>query len=167
MPNRTCSVPGCDKPSRSLNQPLCPMHYHRLYRHGSIDRTAHHGVVTASGGRRYRRRYMPGHPLAGSDGKVYVHRMVLFDSIGPGLHACHWCQRPVFWTLPKGKPNQLQVDHLNGMGDDNDPSNLVPSCPRCNTTRASQARADALRAAGWWSRHDTVAVSGGRQERVA
>ena len=35
MSERTCIIPGCDKPSRSSNADWCKKHYHRWYRNGS------------------------------------------------------------------------------------------------------------------------------------
>jgi 5-methylcytosine-specific restriction endonuclease McrA len=166
---RICTIPGCTKPTRSGKAELCAMHYHRQYRHGSVERQAHESGVTATQGRRYRYIAVPaGHPLATANGRAYEHRVVLFTKIGPGPHACHWCGAEIGW-LPKGEPGSLQVDHLNAIGDDNRPENLVPSCFRCNTTRGSQARHEALKAAGWWSVNDTVASlrSGGRKPKVA
>jgi hypothetical protein len=144
------------------------MHYHRQYRHGDAHKTAHKAGVTASKGRRYRSAYRPGHPLAMANGKVYVHRAELYDKIGAGVHRCHWGGIAVRWEATRGDADCLNVDHLNGLGDDNSPDNLVPSCPACNTTRGSQARADALRSAGWWSEHDTIArlSKGGRKIRI-
>src|SRR5688572_23449847 len=37
MPQRTCSVDGCDKPTRSPTGPLCNAHRLRWQRHGSLD----------------------------------------------------------------------------------------------------------------------------------
>ena len=34
MPNRTCTIPGCEKPARSARAEWCAMHYHRWYRYG-------------------------------------------------------------------------------------------------------------------------------------
>ena len=133
------------------------MHYHRQYRHGSTDKVATRSGVTVSHGRRYITAGKTGHPLAKSGGKVYVHRMVLFDAIGPGEHACHWCGATVSWDKTRGEDGVLNVDHINGIGDDNRVENLVPACVSCNNTRGMQARADALRSAGWWSGSDTVA----------
>lgn len=168
MIERTCTVDGCDKPLRSTGAEWCKMHYHRWYRHGSVETVAAGSGVTASHGRRYRIVRKPTHPLASKHGIVYVHRMVLFDAIGYGPHACHWCGVEVDW-LPKGDPRCLQADHLNSVGDDNRIGNLVPACGRCNTTRGAQARHDALRDQGWWSQNDTVAHlnRGGRVPRVA
>jgi hypothetical protein len=164
----TCTLEDCDKPSRNrLSAALCKMHYHRQYRHGSTDRVATESGVTASFGRRYTAKYNPSHPLADKRGKVYTHRMVLFDEIGYGPHECHWCGTEVDW-LPKGDPQELQPDHLNNIGDDNRLENLAPSCRACNTGRGVQRRADALRAAGWWSNNDTIAElrNGGRAHRI-
>lgn len=167
MLNPTCTVPECSKPLRSSGADYCGMHYHRMYRHGSVHAQANQSGVSVSNGRRYRMRWAPNHPLAGKSGKVYVHRAVLYDSIGPGPHACHWCATVLEW-LPKGNPKAIHVDHLNSIGDDNRIENLVPSCQPCNGTRGLQARHDALVAAGFWSENDTVAAlrRGGRRPRV-
>ena len=156
MPNPTCTIDGCTKPARSAKAEWCKMHYHRWYRHGSTDKVSTRSDITASLGRRYRVVPAKGHPMAMANGRAYEHRVVLYDELGPGPHACHWCGTEVDW-LTKGDPANLIPDHVNGDGADNRLANLVPSCTPCNTTRALQARSEALRAAGWWSSHDTVA----------
>lgn len=167
MPNATCILEGCEKPSRQKSPALCPMHYHRQYRHGNPHRVAHDSGITVSLGRRYRRIYVPaGHPMRDKSGRAYEHRVVLYEQLGTGPHECFWCGVAVDW-LPKGDPQCLQVDHLNDDGADNRPANLVPSCGRCNATRALQARSAALRDAGWWSEHDTVGrLKGGRHSPI-
>jgi hypothetical protein len=166
MDERTCAIDGCDKPARSSGADWCKMHYHRWYRHGSTDKVATGAVEGKGNGRRYRTTYKPDHPLAPPSGRVYVHRMVLFDVIGPGPHECNWCGTLVDW-LPKGDPLELQPDHLNAVGDDNRPENLVPSCRRCNIARGQQGKADRLKAAGWWSNHDTIArLEHGRAQKI-
>jgi len=152
-----CTVDGCTLPTRSKHASMCMKHYHRQYRHGNADAVATRSNISVSHGRRYKTKYNPRHPLASKHGIVYVHRMVLFDAIGYGPHPCHWCKTPVNWG-PKGSPDELQPDHLNGYGDDNEIDNLVPSCRSCNIARAGQARSAALRQAGWWSEHDTIAA---------
>lgn len=74
----------------------------------------------------------PGHPLASDAiGKLWAHRVALYDKIGPGSHACFHCQEPVEWTFGIRKGG-LVVDHLDGDKRNNSPENLVPSCNRCN-----------------------------------
>jgi len=167
MSQRICTVDGCEKPTRSNKADWCKMHYHRWYRHGSVDKVATATDVSVYLGRRYRAISRAGHPLATKHGRVYEHRAVLFDEIGYGPHACHWCGDEVDW-LPKGDPRELQPDHLNNDGGDNRLDNLVASCRTCNTARAMQRRSQALKEAGWWSNHDTIARlrSGGRAALV-
>src|SRR5665647_1214546 len=147
MTERTCTIDGCAKPTRSKSATWCKMHYHRWYRHGDPTAQSSRSGITASHGRRYLTAYRPDHPIAPVSGHVYQHRVVLYDTIGDGPHPCHWCGVLVDW-LPKGERNALQVDHLNTFGDDNRPENLVAACGPCNTTRGSQARSEALRGAG-------------------
>jgi 5-methylcytosine-specific restriction endonuclease McrA len=165
---KTCSVDGCDKPPRSSGTRhgvlICKMHYHRQYRHGSVDAVATN--LRTGPGRRYRRVYLPNHPLRNKYGQVYVHRQVLYDTIGPGPHECHWCGALVNWAA-KGAPDELQPDHVNGLGDDNRPENLVPACRACNTTRGVQARSERLKEMGFFSNHDTVAVLGTRKPPIS
>jgi 5-methylcytosine-specific restriction endonuclease McrA len=163
MPERTCAIDGCDKPTRSGAAEWCKMHYHRWYRHGSPHKMANAASAPRVQGSetKYKIKDMPGHPVAGACGKVYVHRLVLFDAIGPGPHRCHWCNRLVDWSQPSD-PDRLEVDHLNALKDDNRLANLVPSCGECNTNRGAQRRAELLRQAGWWSNNDTIARSVGR-----
>lgn len=134
-----------------------------------MDRVATAAGVSVSKGRRYRLREIRGHPLADRAGKVWEHRLVLYEAIGPGAHPCHWCGITVRWEATRGDADCLTVDHINGLGDDNRLVNLTPSCPTCNSARASQARATALVAAGWWSNHDTIArlKNQGRRPKIA
>lgn len=166
MQQRTCTVSECDKPLRSSGAEWCAMHYHRWYRHGDVNLTANRSGITVSHGRRYRSAHRPDHPLATPSGRVYVHQIVLYAAIGPGTHACHWCSSSVRWDAAKDAHDRLNVDHLNGVGDDNRAENLVPSCRGCNTARALQARSEVLRKKGWWSNHDTLGILGTRLPTV-
>lgn len=164
MTERTCIIEGCGKPARSAKADWCGMHYHRWYRHGDVHRVAK-GIRTSKG-RRYTSTIVRGHPLAHADGKVYDHRRVLYDRLGPGTHECFWCGTELGW-YPRGTPGSLQTDHLNGDGGDNRSENLVASCGSCNTSRGQQERHDALRRLGWWSSNDTIAqLEDGRAPRV-
>ena len=81
----------------------------------------------------------PGHPLAVKGGVVAVHRWVLHERIGPGVHACHWCGVAVEW---RGRGRAMLVaDHVDADTHNNDPSNLVPACTRCNTQRSGHPNA--------------------------
>lgn len=70
----------------------------------------------------------------GPKGRVWEHRWVLYEKIGPGPHPCHWCGAMVNWGFGTG-PGVLTVDHLDNVGTNNVPENLVPSCHTCNCTR--------------------------------
>ena len=165
MTDRTCTVPGCEKPSRSASAQWCKKHYHRWYRHGDVNLVSA-GIVTKAP-RGYRTVSAKDHPLAMANGRAYEHRAVLYATIGPGPHPCHWCGAPVDWGT-KGATGELQPDHLNHNGGDNRPENLVPACRSCNTARAQQRRADVLRAMGFWSHNDTIecATTQARRDRI-
>lgn len=152
--NPTCTVPDCAKPARSPRAALCPMHYHRAYRHGSVN--AKPQSIRTGTPRTYRLLYVPRHALAGRNGKAYEHRVVLFDTIGPGEHPCHWCGTTLEWLLPKGDPRNLVVDHLNEDKADNRAENLVPCCSSCNSARSMARRKRELAEAGAWSVNDTI-----------
>lgn len=83
---------------------------------------------------RYLTQYRPGHPTEHADGRVRIHRAVLYDKIGPGWHPCNWCGRPVSWDVKRGK-DQLVSDHVDNDTWNNDQDNLVPACNRCNLHR--------------------------------
>lgn len=82
----------------------------------------------------YKTARAPGHPVAWQNGDAYVHRVVLYDKIGPGVHLCHWCGRELQWNVQG--IHRLIADHLDGDTHNNAPGNLVPSCRRCNSERS-------------------------------
>jgi hypothetical protein len=92
----------------------------------------------------HRQRMVRDHPLAPPSGIVPVGRLVLYGEIGPGPHRCHWCGKGVRWSKGIG-PDVLIVDHLDWNRDNNDPTNLVPSCNSCNVRRAAPGRRSAIR----------------------
>lgn len=85
--------------------------------------------------------YRPGHPIAGSDGRVLIYRYNLFEKIGDGTHACHWCAASVTWNARARKGSHqtgdLVVDHLDSNPRNNEVANLVPACQRCNGLRGA------------------------------
>lgn len=159
-----CVVDECQNKPRSNRAELCPKHYHRMYRHGSLEKVASGVASPFKQARSYRQVFRPGHPIAGKGGRMYEHRFVLYETIGPGTHACHWCGTDVTWGF-KGDPDPLIVDHLNGVEHDNRAENLVASCYGCNTGRAQQARSLYLRSIGYWSGNDTVAALKNQRRR--
>lgn len=91
--------------------------------------------------------YLPDHPLAGKNGYVSEHRVVLYEKIGAGPHPCHWCGTEVHWTKAvqgTGHKGMLVGDHINGDPLDNRPDNLVPSCQGCNVGRVRRLPDDVL-----------------------
>lgn len=77
------------------------------------------------------------HPGALSCGITRYHRIVLWDKIGPGIHACHWCGRDVYWDrlITEDWYTTLVVDHVDWNKSNNDPDNLVPACNACNVSK--------------------------------
>jgi hypothetical protein len=86
--------------------------------------------LTANG---YLQVKMPGHPVARANGYAFVHRIVLYNAIGPGTHACHHCGKAVTWFDPN--PLGLVVDHLDFNRTNNALTNLAASCHSCNSGR--------------------------------
>jgi hypothetical protein len=155
-PHNTCVVECCNAPARNKSAKLCKKHYHREYRHGDLE--ADFRTIKTAPTETYISEYNPQHPLASRQGKVYVHRRVLYGMIGDGPHECHWCRCKVNWSLVMGAPDYLQVDHLDENKRNNKPENLVPACGRCNPTRSTQKRHEVVRALGGWAKNDTLAA---------
>lgn len=125
----SCSVPDCDRRRRAIGSLYCETHYYRLRRTGRID------VSPRKGFYRQKRGYvvqhgMSGHPLATERNphEVYQHRVVFFAQHGEGPFLCHHCSKTVTW-------DDMDIDHLDDDRGNNDPSNLVASCPPCNKER--------------------------------
>lgn len=130
---KPCSIDGCTK-NRNQQRTVCNTHAMRLHRYGDYtdDRTRSGATWTHSHG--YQVVSANGHPLAQNKGQIYVHRKTLWDAIGAGPHNCHWCSTEVEWM------KTLEVDHLDSVTGNNDPSNLVPACHACNTRRGAHRR---------------------------
>lgn len=130
---RQCSAEGCEGILKVRG--LCSKHHARLVRHGDLDAIFPNQALV--GTRRlepitgYMKIKLPDHPLVPpkSHGWLNEHRVVLYDAIGSGSHACQWCEKTVVWG------ESLVVDHLNWDKLDNRRENLVPSCNRCNLNR--------------------------------
>lgn len=131
----TCIAPDCEKPADAGR--YCGAHRARLTRLGTLDLPARDRHKHSMGYEIIKRQ---GHPVATDPrGWVYEHRVVLFDSIGPGWHHCKHCGMPVSWELSYPEhPDALVVDHLDEDRGNNDPANLVVSCAPCNLSRSSR-----------------------------
>ena len=133
-----CSVAGCERPHKGLG--YCGMHYQRVVAHG--DPGGPERLLAPDGSTwkvgRYSVRRAASHPVAAASGLAYVHRIVLFDAIGPGAHPCWGCARQVSWdrTYP-GDELALVVDHIDRDPSNNAVENLRPSCQSCNSGRLS------------------------------
>lgn len=138
-----CSIDGCS--GARVARGWCGKHVARFYAHGDPTLGASRkgrGYIKKDG---YVLIGKKGHPLAkGERQNVTLHRVVLYDAIGPGPHGCHWCGVLIAW-FPTEMVERLVVDHVDGDRLNNDRSNLVPSCHTCNTSRA---RFGSVRAAG-------------------
>ena len=137
-----CGIAGCPKPTKARG--LCDMHVTRLYRHGDPQLGASRkgqGYVTDSG---YVTVGRKDHPMAsGQRATAYLHRVVLYDAIGPGPHGCHWCGVLIAWD-PTEYAERLVVDHVDADPLNNDRTNLVQSCQTCNVSRARYGSARPL-----------------------
>lgn len=78
--------------------------------------------------------YIPNHPLANPSGLVRRARYILYEELNGKNANCYWCDLELIWTKER-ITNQLCVDHLDGNIENDDPSNLVPSCRACNANR--------------------------------
>jgi hypothetical protein len=130
-----CIVDGCDKPPHSGLFPYCTAHNARLRRRGSLHQAPMSEVIQHSHG--YALVLAKGHPMA-RGARAYEHRVVFYDQNPSGPGHCHWCGLILEWAT-------TQVDHLNGVRDDNRITNLVASCGPCNRDRAKPAAARAAR----------------------
>lgn len=131
-----CDAPDCAKPPTEGR--YCSVHRARLTRLGAFDLPERAGRYKTENG--YILVKADGHPLANSKGWAFEHRLVLFAKIGPGPHECHWCGLSVYWERSYGDkcPDALVTDHVDEDKENNDPGNVVQSCPRCNLARSSR-----------------------------
>lgn len=119
---------------------MCIMHYTRVRRTGEVGNSASlrrdygTGSVNEYG---YMVVYCKSHPMATSQGKLLVHRGVLYNAMGEGPHPCHWCRKSLPWRGTSAA-DCINVDHLDFNKLNNSPSNLVASCLDCNTKRAEK-----------------------------
>lgn len=136
-PKVLCVIEGCHRP-RCYSSGICNTHYYRLKRTGTVKtKEFKYRVVQSNGYIALGGEITKTHPLRIKNSKyLYEHRVVLYDSIGPGSHPCHWCGTLVEWkTTGLCVKGSLVPDHLDGDKTNNDLSNLVPACNACNAAR--------------------------------
>ena len=136
-----CAIVGCDHPLYCRGK--CVMHYSRE-RNGveggaaPMRRAPGMGTIDGNG---YLILTGVAHSLATAQGKLPVHRLVLFEAIGEGPHPCHWCAKSLTWQ--GNAATRINADHLDFNKLHNEPSNLVVSCLDCNTKRREHPRVPA------------------------
>lgn len=128
-PTKECTVHGCSRKIKAKN--FCDLHYYRFSKFGSTD-LPKKPIIN-----RYKRISKVGHPLTTVKGFVYEHRAILYDKIGKGPHYCYWCDKTIGWTVGVApEHDSIVVDHLDRNRRNNETNNLVPSCPKCNSSRS-------------------------------
>jgi hypothetical protein len=94
----------------------------------------------------YRNVSVPlGHPLATPGSRrIPLHRLLLWEAIGPGPHQCARCGTPVDWLIGKhrNRDGMLIADHIDYNTLNNDLSNLRPLCHTCNAAHRFDAITD-------------------------
>jgi 5-methylcytosine-specific restriction endonuclease McrA len=135
-----CKAEGCGQPARYKEAGLCQKHYFRLRRYGTTDLVGPRkkgGVPTTRTMRKenakgYQLIFDAEHPLAMKDGYVYEHRAVVYAAFGDTLPACEMCGAATDWET-------CHVDHRDEDVRNNEPGNLRPVCPGCNTSRTERS----------------------------
>lgn len=78
------------------------------------------------------------HPACHKFGITPVHKLVLWDKLAGQDAKCNWCDKDIFWNSDDWN-DKLVADHVDTNKVNNEPSNLVPSCNRCNLTRGQKS----------------------------
>lgn len=127
-----CKIDECGRDAMYAAQQVCQKHYFRFMRTGSYELgpvTNGEPIVTPNG---YVRIYAPEHPLASAGRpRVFEHRVVVYDDVGPGEHPCELCGKVVTWAT-------LHIDHIDEDRRNNIRTNLRVTCRGCNTSRTTR-----------------------------
>lgn len=128
IPASQCGIEGCERPRK--RQGFCLFHFRRVQRGHPMN-----GPLRARAKHRYVIVTNRNHPLAMVNGRVAVHRMVLYDAVRGGRLPCFWCGSPLSWNVDRFAEDALYVDHLDHDRQHNEETNLVPACNSCNAGR--------------------------------
>jgi hypothetical protein len=132
----TCKIEGCSNTANRKGANLCEMHYARMRRNGSHELMPLKDTYVHSNG--YLIDRADHHALSMDGRTVYQHRKVYYDAHGAGPFQCHWCNKDIDWSF-------MHIDHVDTDKRNNDVSNLVASCPICNTSRGTEKMKDTFR----------------------
>lgn len=119
---RFCTFDNCVEKHKAKG--YCNFHYRRHKRNVPLN-----FVRPILDKKRYKQIKDFSCPIANKDGRVYLHRKILFDSIGFDFVPCFWCGLRLIFG------ENLVVDHLDNNRHNNALINLVPSCNSCNAGR--------------------------------
>ena len=121
-----CIIEGCERDATRKSSGMCEKHYYRVRRNGKAELTATKRKERWVNSAGYIKVLDINHPLADSTGYIYEHRKVVYQS-NPVMKCFH-CGKKEAWST-------CHIDHLDDSTDNNDISNLVVSCARCNKAR--------------------------------
>lgn len=123
-----CSVEGCGMEANRKGARLCEKHYMRQRRNGNTKSQYERAEEFSAHSGGYLLAKAKGHPLSLGGMRAYAHRVAFHEANGEGPFSCYWCGVGVSWA-------DMHVDHLDDDKHNNDPKNLVASCPVCNMQR--------------------------------
>ena len=123
-----CAIPGCNNKATRVSSGTCEKHYYRNRRTGStVKAQPKYRYETGYG---YVKIFSPLHKLAGKDGCVREHRLVMYREHRGLCQSCFWCGVELTWK-------DAVIDHLNEVKNDNRIGNLVTACSDCNRARGA------------------------------
>lgn len=132
---KKCKVEGCSSLPTRPKWGVCEKHHARFRRSGGYGLIPPKERYVHSGGYIIVR---DSECKLSRNGVVYEHRKVFYEKNGDGPFGCNWCGSEVTW-------GNLHIDHLDGVKDNNDISNLVASCALCNQARGREKMITAIR----------------------
>lgn len=103
-------------------------HYKRLIEEWGIDTSHFTGQGWSKGVQFHARRISAEAVFAKTNTQAKQLRRALFE-IGR-VYECVWCGIEAMWN---GKPLVIQIDHIDGNTENNNPDNLRFLCPNCHS----------------------------------